>query len=109
MRLGQLIKALELLDPENQVQFDFCGFQPGRLTSYRGYYDELALTYCDRYESNYESNYESKCLNTVGKLLKECKEAVGKTFIGYKGGDYVMDKSTPVCVAAWGPSGGGRS
>jgi hypothetical protein len=37
--------------------------------------------------------------------LKLCEEADGKTFTGYKGGDYHMDRSTPVWVANHNESG----
>ncbi len=34
----------------------------------------------------------------VGELLDELKSAVGKTYQGWKGGDYVMDRDTEVWV-----------
>jgi hypothetical protein len=37
------------------------------------------------------------CANvTVGDVLAAARSAVGKTFEGWKGGDYTMDASSPV-------------
>lgn len=91
LRLGQIIHLLEGQPKNNGVQFDFCRFNPGHLTSYRGYYDQLALT------------YEMKEKDpTVSEILQMMKAAVGATFQGYKGGDFMMDEDTPVWVAEYG-------
>ena len=90
MRLGQIIDALQITDPEQGVQFDFGGFEPADIGSYRGYYSDLALTFSDRVEM------------TAGKLLNILQQADGHVFSGYKGGDYRMDRDTPVWVANYG-------
>jgi hypothetical protein len=102
MTLGELIAALEkatkaeLRDhvsttaSDRPVYFDWCDFVPGSLDSYRGYYDHLAIS------------IEKDCNTTVGTLLAACREALGKTYQGYKGGQYTMDADTPVWVANWG-------
>lgn len=38
-------------------------------------------------------------------FLQMLKGAVGKTFMGYKGGDFVMSRQTPVWVANYGDAG----
>lgn len=91
MRLGNIIDALATAKPEAEVQFDFGGFGPTGVDSYRGYYSDLALSYDD----------QVGMLN-AGDLLKELRAADGAVFTGYKGGDYRMNRSTPVWVANWG-------
>ena len=34
--------------------------------------------------------------------MKECKEAIGKEFTGYKGDEFLMGKNTPVWVSNYG-------
>lgn len=90
--LGQLIDALEKRAQEQRVIFDFCRVQPGRLVSYRGYYRMLAIT------PNFAAfHYDNERYNkpiTVAELLAELKAAIGATFVGYKGGDFVMSRDT---------------
>lgn len=93
MRLGELIDALEACEPESQVTFDFGGFEPTGIDSYRGYYSDLALSFGDQGL-------------LAGKLLAELRDADGGVFEGYKGGKYRMDRSTPVWVANYGRSHG---
>src|SRR5687768_754993 len=93
MTLGALIDALKSHDPSKRAYFDFVHFQPEGVHSYRGYYDHLAIGY-------------GRDGRTVGQLLELCEGAVGKTFEGYKGGDYTMTRDTPVWVANHNESGG---
>ena len=80
------------------VQFGFIHFRPNlRIHSYRGYYEDLALGYTDEYQ---------KEDTTVEALLKILEEAVGKTYTGYKGGDFYMDENTALWVANHSESGG---
>lgn len=58
--------------------------------SYRGYYSDLAFEHGE---------------TTVADLLKCCRKAIGSTFVGYKGGEYVMDEHTSVYVAEYGCCG----
>lgn len=85
MTLRDLIKALEALPPEMEIE------RVGHLSSYRGYYDQLAI----------EPANDSRA---VGDLLSECREAVGKVFTGYKGGEYRMTEYTPVWYSDYGDS-----
>lgn len=90
MTLGRLITALKQFDPDDGLVLDFLDFVPGSLSSYRGYYDQLAV------EPVNSGN------TTVGQFLSECEAAVGKTFTGWKGGDYTMDEDTRVWVSEHG-------
>ena len=86
LTLGDLIAALEQMPPETPVNFD-------APHSYRGYYCDLA------FERSMETVFASQALSV-------CKsECLGKVFTGYKGGDYVMSKTTPVWIASYGCCG----
>lgn len=88
MMLGELIEYLEKEDPDKVVPLGFR--QPD---SYRGYYDQLA--------------FEPVKNITVGAMLACAKEAMGKTYQGYKGGDFEMHQYTDVWLACWGECGEG--
>ena len=93
LRLGDLIDALEGVAPDTLVQFDFGGFEPTGVASYRGYYSDLAIGFA-------EDGLKA------GELLKILKEAEGAVFTGYKGGDFRMDRQTPMWVDNWGKYNG---
>lgn len=86
MTLGQLIETLESMPDGTVVE----GL--GELDSYRGYYCDLAF-----------EPLPSK--KPASEILDVCREAMGKVFTGYKGGDYVMGALTPVWVANYGDTG----
>ena len=90
MTLGRLIDQLTDMPQDEPIYFDFGRLRPGGLMSYRGLYERLAL--------GFDGENEVK----VSDLLAECRTAIGKTFTGYKGGDYVMDRDTLVHVANYG-------
>ena len=92
--LGGLIQLLESRPQEQSVCFDFADLRPTGIDSYRGYYDHLAIGYCMRDDNGY--------YKTVADLLDALRAANGKTFSGYKGGDFVMGLHTPVWVSNWG-------
>jgi len=103
LTLGQLIEKVESIarngyklsdGSEPTVRYDFEYLFPTAIDSWRGSYAELAL--------NFESNGEEL---PVSKFIELLKSAVGKTFEGYKGGDFTMDESTPIWVANCGNSG----
>lgn len=83
--LGELINSIKLLEPDIVVT----GLSASA-DSYRGYYVDLAFEPGD---------------TTVGELLKVAEESLGKTFTGYKGGDYTMNKVTPLWIAEYGDCG----
>lgn len=88
MNLGDFIGRLELFDPRDPIAFDFVSFHPTTLDSYRGRYDELALGYAN------EGNDP-----LVTTILEDARTAVGKTFTGWKGGDFVMHEGKKIWVA----------
>lgn len=91
LTLGELIALFEGQPEDNSVIFDFGKFTPSGIDSYRGYYNHLALGYSE------DAPY-AKVMDVVDML----KMAVGKTFIGYKGGEFPMDLETPVWAANYG-------
>lgn len=86
MMLGDLIERLEKESPDTVLRLGFA-----RPHSYRGYYDQLA--------------FEPREAVTVGSMLAAAKEALGKTYQGYKGGDYTMGGYTDCWLAEYGTSG----
>lgn len=118
LTLGEIIAKTEaILDrwnenkkdqDEPEVMFDFECAYPTGLSSWRGVYAELALNFSfigygiDGYEK--VKNFKPK-QPTISEFLNILKGAVGKTFTGWKGGDFVMGRGTPVWVANDGNSG----
>ncbi|HYD92347.1 MAG TPA: hypothetical protein VEA37_12770 [Flavobacterium sp.] len=82
------------------IEYDFGTAFPTTLDSWRGSYSELALGYS---LSGYDKHDAKK--PTAEQILKELESAIGKTFEGWKGGDFTMSKDTPVWVANPGNSG----
>lgn len=89
--LGDLINELEKFPKEWKVYIKPFHLIPQNFTSYRGYYSDLCLTYTTR--------DESKERTTVGSLLAMAKEVDGKELLGYKGGEFLMNKETPIWVS----------
>jgi hypothetical protein len=92
LTLGELIFVLSRIDPKADIQYDFGGFHPTTIDSYRGFYEQLAVGF-DSYK---------KC--TVGEFLARCNQMVGATVQGWKGGDYDVGSRTPMWVANRGHS-----
>lgn len=86
MTLGELIAALSVMPETKQVQ-GLC-----KPHSYRGYYTDLAFE-------------EAQVTSTAGIMLEMVKECLDQTFTGWKGGDFVMTKITPLWIAERGNSG----
>jgi len=99
LTLGQLIRKIEECGVEDKnsepknIYYDFGGMTPTILDSWRGSYSELALGF-DRESSEMRAD----------KILKELKSAIGKTYQGWKGGDFTMNEDTPVWVDNCGES-----
>jgi len=91
LTLGKLISLLADAGEDDVVSFDVGGY-PEYFYSYRGYYSDLALSAQSREQ-------------TAGRLLGWAKDALGATFAGYKGGDYVMTAATPLWMAEYGRCG----
>lgn len=85
LSVGGLIRLLEKREREQMVSFDFGHRRPSGIHSYRGFYDHLAIGHV----------YGGDDV-TVDGLLLSLKDAIGKTFQGWKGGDYRMNAQTPI-------------
>lgn len=91
--LGKLIEIIEKLlgsnkvDGDSSVYFDFADYSPTGLSSWRGIYSELAIT------------YGYKEVAVVIDFLTQLKQSIDKVFNGWKGGDFKMNKDTPIWVA----------
>ena len=91
--LGNLIKDLKKYKDSNfLVEFDN-GKVPTKFSSWRGSYCELALEYKD----------EGICF--ADNLYINAFNANGSIFVGYKGGEYIMDLLTPIHQANYGECG----
>jgi hypothetical protein len=101
LTLGELIERITKIKEKYKeekdepiVKYDFEYLFPTELMSWRGSYAELAL--------NFETTGKYM---SVSAFLKMLQDAVGATFEGYKGGDFVMNENTPIWVANYGNSG----
>jgi hypothetical protein len=88
LNLGQLLDALEKCDQSLPCVFN-SGGSPGGYDSYRGYYEQLALS----------TTHERQ---TVAQVLAKLRPADGDICGGYKGGDYRMTRDTLVWVDEYG-------
>lgn len=93
LTLGQLIDKLQAISRDTRIDYDFADLSPDGIDSWRGIYSQLAL------------GYDADSEPTVGNVLDWCVSAIGSVYHGYKGGSYLMDRSTPVWVANYGKSG----
>jgi len=84
--LGDLIEWLEKQDQDLIVKDGF-----GSPHSDRGDYSELAFTPAPE--------------ATISDMLMFARSAVGATFTGWKGGDFRMEKYTPVYIGEYGTCG----
>lgn len=96
VRKGQLMATyyletiIEILEKEED-QTLVCPLGFGDPHSYRGFYEDVA--------------FPPKENVTVGEMLRSAKSAVGKTFEGYKGGEFTMSKSSYCWLAKRGDTG----
>ncbi len=86
MILKDIIEELEKHPQETVVRQGF-----GRANSYRGDYNSIGFA---------PETYVS-----IGYMLHEARYAIGKTYQGWKGGEYTMDEYTDCYIAANGESG----
>jgi hypothetical protein len=88
MNLRDLVKRLDVFPRDASVVFDFCNCVPAlTVHSYRGYYDQIAV--------GWQAEYEKR---TVAEVVDMLRDAIDKTFSGWKGGNYRMGGGTPVWV-----------
>lgn len=93
LTLGGLIDFLEAAPASALVLYDKGG-SPATFDSYSGYYNDLAL---EDSPSGVATAYE---------LLAKARRADGRTFTGYKGGEFLMNLDTPLWRAAYGQTSG---
>jgi hypothetical protein len=86
MLLKELIEKLDSYPRSNKVKI---GFENPH--SYRGYYEELAFSPVED--------------TTVGAMLDAARSALGNTYEGYKGGEFIMDGSTTCYLAYYSEIG----
>lgn len=120
--IGALRAALSDLDQQAEVFID--NRRPTALSSYRGYYDHLAIergeadhaeTVLDEPGDPFDINLPGwgtytpgssevriKQPATVGELAKALDLADGATFEGYKGGQFEMDGGSDLWVSQYG-------
>lgn len=84
--LGDLIKWLSSQDPDKKVINGF-----GEPMSWRGDYYQLA--------------FAPEKETTIKDMLDNALSALGNTFVGYKGGEFVMDKNSEVYIANYSETG----
>lgn len=116
LMLGEMILKLEAIEDKTKPLFiDIMDKRPKGIASWRGIYAELAIqtedfgSYnTDEIEKEFSDMtfYKQKKIGkknpTVEEWIGVLREAIGKTFIGYKGGDFIMGKNTPVYLAEHG-------
>ncbi len=86
--------GIKTMPPDASVVFDDeLRHAPGRFHSYRGYYEMIAIDY---------SNEDMP----VSEFLEKIQDAIGETFEGYKGGNFKMNRQTPVWASEYGASSG---
>ena len=120
--IGGLRDALAALDPTLSVYID--NRRPTALSSYRGYYDQLAIecsgdgherTEIDQPDSPFDLNMAGygtytpgsaevkiKSEPTVADLIEALDLADDATFEGYKGGQFTMHSDTDIWVSEYG-------
>jgi len=95
LTLGEIIDKCEAIGGDADVVFDFEYAIPRGLDSWRGVYAELALSF----------GFDHGEVMNLPEFVAMLKDAVGKSFYGYKGGEFTMSRRTPVWVANNGHSG----
>jgi hypothetical protein len=90
MYLGDAITFLESRDPAALLQVGLINPH-----SWRGRYNDLAVE-------------PGRKPQTVADALAVLRTCVGRTFEGYKGGDFKMDKLTDLYLDHYGKSDGGE-
>lgn len=94
LSLGKLIEVLGGIEAHYRVVTDQDGISPGPVTSYLGFAEDLA----------FEPVHTPRTVRAVRETLVQ---ALGAGFIGYEGGEYWMDRDTPLWLAPWGQEGRG--
>lgn len=94
MWLGEIIEALDTAIAEGGDREVRWGFDPKRPHSWRGSYSELSFPPAEGV--------------TLSAMSDALKDALDKTFEGYKGGDFTMHLATEVYIDPYGSCPGNR-
>ena len=92
MTIGEILDAIARADDEASVVFDFGSTSPTKVDSWRGFYEEAAIGYS-------AGVYGEPCM-TVRQFRAELQGTIepGRTYSGWKGGEYQYTRSTPLHV-----------
>jgi hypothetical protein len=103
--ISDLINELSVFSLTLSVRYDFLYFNfsddsgtvpivlyPGEPHSYRGYYEDITFV-------------PSTTPITVADFIAALEDVIGKEFVGWKGGDYIMNENTSVWAAEEGSGG----
>ena len=97
--INGLITMLDKVEDKGKTVWVFDDLMlNGQFYSYRGYYDQLAISY--------EFGVWDKDAISVVELIKKLEAAKGQEFEGYKGGDFMMFGSTSIWLANYSHSPG---
>lgn len=83
--------ALDILNKYDKNKVVPLGWGFGSSHSNRGDYSELGL--------------EPKTNVTIGEMIEELSNSIGKTFTGWKGGEYTMHEDSNICLSYEGRRG----
>lgn len=92
MTMDDLIEALESIPNDKQIVFDFCSVAPTTIDSSRGFYNNPALGWAPTGHSGKHHPPSAE------QLADHLRTAIGRTFEGWKGGDYVYTGTEPLWV-----------
>jgi hypothetical protein len=94
MNISEIITELSRFDGSTSVTMRYNHVEDnwGELDSYRGYYSEMSV----------DSGGE---VSDVAYVIQALRDVIGKTFTGYKGGEYIMSGHTDLYWADYGELG----
>lgn len=87
LSIKEAIEKLKRVEPKTLIR----GL--GGLDSYRGYYEHLAFE-------------PDNSIKFPKEIINELEKAIGETFTGYKGGEFIMSEDTLLFVSKYGESSG---
>lgn len=117
--LGEMILKLEAIKNKSLPLFiDLMDKRPMGIESWRGRYAELAIetetfgsVNINEVVHDFGDGYKSYNIEKIGKenptveeWIEVLKKAIGRSFCGYKGDNFLMSKNTPVWLAEYGNS-----
>ena len=99
LTINDLIARLKTFESDKRVHFDFCNCVPGKIGSYRGYYDRPSIGWLPSGYSWNGFGGENQYYPTVSSLIKELQHSIsGVKFEGWKGGEYSYNGSEQLYV-----------